>query len=131
MSLVTFQAGEPVDKFTPVIVSSGGLALKASALGETSALVAGLTISSGTTYSQIRVQTDNIVAEMSGLVPGQPYYLGLSSGTIASGYSSWATSVASTFVSGVYFVPLGVALSSTSLMLEIENPIFVSNSGAI
>lgn len=131
MALVTFQAGEPLDRFTPVAVSSGGYAIKAAASSSVTTTVAGLTLSSGTTNSQIRVQTDHIVTNMSGLVPNQTYYLGPSSGTIASGYSGWQSIVADQFTSGAYLAPLGFALSTTELSLEIGRPVFINNSSTL
>lgn len=129
MALVTFLAGEPIDRFTPVTVTSGGFVYKSCALDPTTSYMTGLSLTSGTTNSQIKVQTDNIVTNFPAS-PGANYFVGAVSGTIASGYSAWETSV-DNVTTGAYLTSFGIALTSSDLSIEITNPIFVSASGFI
>ena len=131
MALVTFLAGEPIDRLNPVVVTSGGLVYKASALDPNTSYTTGIALNSGSVNSQIRVQTDDIISEFTGLTPGETYYLGTTSGTLASGYSAWASAVVAGFNNGAFLSSLGMALNSTSLDLEIERPIFVTTSGLL
>lgn len=128
MAFVTFLAGEPIDRFTPVTVTSGGFVYKSCALDPTTAYMTGLSLTSGNINSQIKVQTDNIVPNFPGS-PGESYYVGGASGTIASGYSQWETSVGNG--ARAFLTSFGIALTSNNLSLEIESPIFVSGSGFI
>jgi hypothetical protein len=129
MALVTFLAGEPIDRFTPVTVTSGGFVYKSCALDPTTAYMTGLSLTSGNVNSQIKVQTDNIVPNFPGS-PGESYYVGGVSGTIASGYSQWETSV-DQVTAGAFLTSFGIGLTSNDLSLEIDSPIFVSGSGFI
>lgn len=131
MALVTFLAGESIDRLNPVVVTSGGLVYKASALDPNTSYSTGIALNSGAVNSQIRVQTDDIISDFTGLTTGETYYLGITSGTLASGYSAWATAVVNGFSNGAFLSSIGVALNSTSLDVEIERPIFVTTSGLL
>lgn len=131
MALVTFLAGESIDRLNPVVVTSGGLVYKASALDPNTSYSTGIALNSGAVNSQIRVQTDDIISDFTGLTTGETYYLGTTSGTLASGYSAWATSVVAGFSNGAFLSSIGTALNSTSLDIEIERPIFVTTSGLL
>lgn len=131
MALVTFLAGEPIDRLNPVVVTSGGLVYKASALDPNTSYSTGIALNSGSVNSQIRVQTDDIISYFTGLTPGETYYLGTTSGTLASGYSAWESAVVAGFNNGAFLSSLGMALNTTSLDLEIERPIFITTSGLL
>ena len=131
MALTTFPAGETISKFSPVVVSSGGFLYKASPYNLSSARVTGISLDAGAPNDLIRVQTDDIISNFSGLTPGQNYYLGASSGTLASGYTAWAAQIADGFSTGAYFAPIGIAMTSTDFSVEIQEPIFVTTSGLL
>jgi hypothetical protein len=131
MALVTFLAGESIDRLNPVVVTSGGLVYKASALDPNTSYSTGIALNSGAVNSQIRVQTDDIISDFTGLTTGETYYLGTTSGTLASGYPAWETAVVNGFSNGAFLSSIGVALNSTSLDVEIERPIFVTTSGLL
>lgn len=131
MALVTFLAGESINRLNPVVVTSGGFVYKASALDPNTSYAVGIALNSGFINEQIRVQTDDIISDFTGLTTGETYYLGLTSGTLASGYAAWSSAVVAGFTNGAFLSSLGTALNSTSLDLEIERPIFITTSGLL
>lgn len=127
MATTSFRAGESISAGQAVYVTASGFLYKASAGNYTQASVAGVAIDNGTSGSLVRVQSDAIYADFSGLTPGDYRYLSiLTSGQIVS-YSGWAVELNSTSLSGAYLTNLGRSISATSVEVEIQPPIFVSN----
>lgn len=127
MATTSFRAGESISAGQAVYVTASGFLYKASAGNYTQASVAGVAIDNGTSGSLVRVQSDAIYSDFSGLTPGDYRYLSiLTSGQLVS-YSGWAVELNSTSLSGAYLTNLGRSISTTSVEVEIQPPIFVSN----
>lgn len=127
MATTSFRAGESISAGHAVYVTASGFLYKASAGNYTQASVAGVAIDNGVSGSLVRVQSDAIYSNFAGLTPGDYRYLSiLTSGQLVS-YSGWAVELNSTSLSGAFLTNLGRSISTTSVEVEIQPPIFVSN----
>jgi hypothetical protein len=127
MATTSFRAGESISAGQAVYVTASGFLHKASAGNFTQASVAGVAIDNGTSGSLVRVQSDAVYSSFSGLTPGDYRFLSiLTSGQLVS-YSGWATELNSTVLSGAYLTNIGRSVSTTSVDVEIQPPIFVRN----
>lgn len=127
MATTSFRAGESISAGQAVYVTASGFLHKASAGNFTQASVAGVAIDNGTSGSLVRVQSDAVYSSFSGLTPGDYRFLSiLTSGQLVS-YSGWAAELNSIVLSGAYLTNIGRSVSTTSVDVEIQPPIFVRN----
>lgn len=128
MALLCFTAGSTIAANDVVYVDVNGLAHKASATTSLQATAAGVAIDGGPAGSLIRINSDGLFANFSGLTPGEYQYVSLTSGEIAT-YPTWVTELAASPLPGAYLTRVGTAASTSGLDIEFSRPVFVSSSG--
>jgi hypothetical protein len=124
MAITSFRAGEAISAGQAIYVSSVGLIFKASSLTQDQASVAGIAIDSGVTGDLIRVNSDAIYNSYSGLTPGNIRYLSATTSGLLVSYTVWASGYNLTS-SGCYLEPVGRAITSSGLAIEIGKPQFI------
>lgn len=127
MAITSFKAGEAISAGNAVFLSTAGLLFKANALNSQQASTIGVALDSGAAGSLIRVNNDSIYTGASGLTPGQVNYVSvLSSGSYLP-YSAWEAELGLTGYEGAYLAPVGKALTSSNLDVEVSKPVFIYN----
>lgn len=124
MAITSFKAGELISAGQAVYVASTGLIYKASALTQDQASVVGIAIDSAAAGDLVRVNSDAIYTEYSGLTPGNLQYLSATMSGQVVPYDVWASGYNLT-VSGCYLEVIGRAVSSSGLAVELGKPQFV------
>lgn len=125
MATTSFRAGESISAGHAVYVTASGFLYKASAGTQTQASVAGVAIDNGVSGSLVRVQSDALYPNYSGLTVNDYRFLSiLSSGQLVS-YSSWSAELSGTTLSGAYLTNVGRSVSTSGVDIEIQPPIFV------
>jgi hypothetical protein len=131
MAITSFRAGEAISAGDAVSLNTAGVLFKASALTFEQASTIGIAIDSGSAGSLIRVNNDNIYTSASGLTPGQINYVSvLTSGSFIP-YANWETELSLTIFNGAYLAPVGRALATNAIDVEVSKPIFISNPTSV
>lgn len=125
MAITSFIAGEAISAGNAVYVNPSGFLYKAIATNQTQASVIGVSLDTATQSNLVRVTSDCIYSSLSSLTPGNPQYLSVAtSGNIVS-YATWQTELNATTLSGAFLTNLGRALSTTSIDVEVQKPVYV------
>lgn len=125
MALTSFQAGEAISAGNLVFLTSTGFIKKAIATVKEQASTIGVALDSGIAGDLIRVNTDTVYANFSALTPGNLQYLSIvSSGSLVD-YSNWQTQFNALAASGAFLTQLGRAITTTSVEIEINKPIYI------
>lgn len=130
MSFATFLAGETLSPGDPVALTSGGVVYKCCAVDPNTHFLVGVCLESGVANGQVRVGTDNAGNVYSGLTPGYPYYVGLSSGTLVDSYDQFVTDLGNTGYVSAVLNYVGRAITSSRISVERTNPITITNPTA-
>jgi hypothetical protein len=124
MAIASFRAGETISAGNAVYVGASGLLYKANATNTVQASVAGLALDGGTSSSLIRVDTDSVYTQASGLTPGELRYLSITTSGAVVNYATWATEFAAR-AADAYLVRVGRAVTTSGLAIEIDTPTLV------
>lgn len=124
MAITSFKAGEAISAGQAVYVSSAGLIFKASSFTQNQSSVIGVAIDSGSAGDLIRVNSDAIYNDYSGLTPGDVRYLSSTTSGLLVSYTTWASGYNLTS-SGCYLTSVGRVVTSSGLVLEIGKPQFI------
>jgi hypothetical protein len=130
MAIASFRAGETIAAGNAVYVGGYGSIYKASALNTTQASVVGIAIDGGTAGSLIRVNTDGVYPNASGLVPGEYQYLSVTTSGALVTYPAWVAELATVTVDG-YLTNVGRATSTTQISVEPEPPRYIVNPTSV
>lgn len=126
MAITSFIAGEAISAGNAVYVTSSGYLYRAIATNQTQAAVVGLSLDTVVVSGLARVVSDFIYSNSSSLTPGTFQYLSVAtSGNVVS-YSTWQTELNATTLSGAFLTNVGRALSTTSLEVEVQKPIYIT-----
>jgi len=126
MAINSFIAGEAISAGNAVYVTSSGYLYRAIATNETQASVVGLSLDTVVVSGLARVVSDFIYPNSSSLTPGDFQYLSVAtSGNVVS-YLTWQTELNATTLSGAFLTNVGRALSTTSLEVEVQKPIYIT-----
>jgi len=126
MAITSFIAGEAISAGNAVYVTPSGYLYRAIATNQTQAAVIGLSLDTVVVSGLARVVTDSIYTNSSSLTPGNFQYLSVAtSGNVVS-YPTWQTELSATTLSGAFLTNVGRALSTTSLEVEIQKPIYIT-----
>jgi len=131
MAIVSFRTSEAITAGDAVYVSETGLAVKASALELSQASVAGVAIDTGAPGSLIRVNTDAVYTSSSTFIPGEVQYLSVSTSGAYEPYEVISSGIALTSYAGFYLTPIGRALTTSKIDIEIGRPTFVENPTSV
>ncbi len=111
-TIVTIVAGETIPAYTPLAVNSSGRAIVADKSSTARARVYGFSLTPGNVGDTINIQVaGDITNSLWSFTPGMTYYLG-QAGALVNTYLG--------FVSTDYVSPLGIAMSATTLAVNIE-----------
>lgn len=111
--IVTLTCGENINAFQAMVVHSDGLAYKADdATAADANRIVGVAITSATTGNPVNAQQTVVVNVGFLFTAGATVYLG-SAGALVQTHST-----------GLFELPLGVALSASQLEIQIGTPIF-------
>lgn len=126
MAITSFIAGEAISAGNAVYVTPSGYLYRAIATNQTQAAVVGLSLDTVVVSGLARVVSDFIYSNSSSLTPGTFQYLSVAtSGNVVS-YSTWQTELNATTLSGAFLTNVGRALSTTSLEVEVQKPIYIT-----
>ena len=126
MAVTSFIAGESLSAGDVVHLSSSGFLHKSNGLVLEQASVIGISLDTSSTSSLTRVVTDSIYSSYTSLIPGETRYLALStSGSLVS-YATWQSQFDTLPISGAYLTPVGRAVSTSSLDVEVGKPTYVT-----
>jgi len=126
MAITSFIAGEAISAGNAVYVTPSGYLYRAIATNQTQAAVVGLSLDTVVVSGLARVVSDFIYSNSSSLTPGDFQYLSVAtSGNVVS-YSTWQTELNATTLSGAFLANVGRALSTTSLEVEVQKPIYIT-----
>ena len=126
MAITSFIAGEAISAGNAVYVTPSGYIYRAIATNQTQAAVVGLSLDTVVVSGLARVVSDFIYSNSSSLTPGTFQYLSVAtSGNVVS-YSTWQTELNATTLSGAFLTNVGRALSTTSLEVEVQKPIYIT-----
>lgn len=126
MAITSFIAGEAISAGNAVYVTSSGYLYRAIATNQTQSAVVGLSLDTVAVSGLARVVSDFIYSNSSSLTPGTFQYLSVAtSGNVVS-YSTWQTELNATTLSGAFLTNVGRALSTTSLEVEVQKPIYIT-----
>jgi len=126
MAITSFIAGEAISAGNAVYVTSSGYLYRAIATNQTQAAVVGLSLDTVVVSGLARVVSDFIYPNSSSLTPGDFQYLSVAtSGNVVS-YLTWQTELNATTLSGAFLTNVGRALSTTSLEVEVQKPIYIT-----
>jgi hypothetical protein len=126
MALVSFRALTAITAGQPVTVGSSGTIFPSSAANLNNAKCIGIALDSASEQGLVRVDKDSIQYIFSGQTTGNIPYLSIISGTIQASYTDFQTELNSSALSSAYLVPLGRAVSSSGINIEIGRPVFVT-----
>ena len=128
MTIASFRAGQTISTGDVVYVGASGLLYEASAAYRDQASVVGLAIEGGSAGSLIRVNTDAVYSNASGLVPGEIRYVSLLTSGQHVNYSGFVAEVRSTSYSGVYLTVVGKAVTTSGIEVEAGKPFFINTA---
>lgn len=126
MAITSFRAGEAISAGQAVYVSSAGLIFKASSLTQDQASVVGIAVDSGAAGDLLRVNSDAIYSEYSGLTPGDFQYLSITTSGQIVNYATWEAQLASVSINP-YQEVIGRAITSSGVAVEIGKPRYTVN----
>lgn len=129
MAITSFRAGEAISAGEAVYVSSAGLIFRASSFTQDQASVVGIAIDSGVANDLLRVNSDAIYNEYSGLIPGELQYLSPATSGQVVDYATWVNQL-STVSGNLYQGVIGRAISSSGVAVELGKPQYIMNSNA-
>jgi len=127
MGFATFLAGETLSPGQPVALTSGGVIYKCCAVDPNTSTLLGVCLESGMPYSQVRVGIDNAGYLYSNLTVGESYYVGLTSGTLISGYNNFVTALSGTAFLSAALNYVGRAITTSRIGLEVSPPLQLQN----
>ena len=126
MAITSFIAGEAISAGNAVYVNNSGFLYKAIATNQQQAAAVGVSLDTATSSNLVRVASDCLFTSLNSLNPGDLQYLSVaSSGNIVT-YSAWQTELNATTLSGAFLTSLGRALTTTTIDVEIQKPIYVT-----
>lgn len=126
MALVSFRAFTNINAGQLVTLGPSGTIFPSSAANLNNSKCVGVALDSGAATDLIRVDQDSIQYIFSGQTAGNIPYLSITSGTIQPSYAAFQTEVNASALTSAYLVPLGRAISSSGINIEIGRPVFVS-----
>lgn len=126
MAITSFRAGESISAGEVVYVSSAGLIYKASALTQDQASAVGIAIDSAAAGSLVRVNSDAIYNEYSGLTPGELQYLSITTSGQVVDYATWEAQLATVSINP-YQELIGRAITTSGVAVETGKPRYVVN----
>lgn len=126
MAITSFRAGEAISAGQAVYVSSAGLIFKASSLTQDQASVVGIAVDSGAAGDLLRVNSDAIYSEYSGLTPGDFQYLSITTSGQIVNYATWEAQLANVSINP-YQEVIGRAITSSGVAVEIGKPRYTIN----
>lgn len=130
MAITSFRAGEAISAGQAVYVSSAGLIFKASSLTQDQASVAGIAIDSAAAGDLVRVNSDAIYNEYSGLTPGDLQYLSITTSGQVVDYATWEAQLATVSINP-YQELIGRAITSSGVAVETGKPRYVVNPTSV
>ena len=130
MAITSFRAGEAISAGQAVYVSSAGLIFKASSLTQDQASVVGIAIDSAAAGDLVRVNSDAIYNEYSGLTPGDLQYLSITTSGQVVDYATWEAQLATVSVNP-YQELIGRAITSSGVAVETGKPRYVVNPTSV
>lgn len=130
MALASFIAGEAISAGDALYVAPNGLAYRASAQFLNQASVIGLAIESTPANSLVRVNTDNVYPNASGLVPGEVRYLSLLASGVNVNYSGFINELTVTSLDGAYLETIGRVVTTSGIEVETGKPFFLNNTAS-
>lgn len=130
MAITSFRAGEAISAGQAVYVSSAGLIFKASSFTQDQASVVGIAIDSGVSGELIRVNSDAIYNEYSGLTPGDLQYLSITTSGQVVDYATWEAQLATVSINP-YQELIGRAITSSGVAVETGKPKYVVNPTSV
>lgn len=130
MAITSFRAGEAISAGQAVYVSSAGLIFKASSLTQDQASVVGIAIDSGAAGDLLRVNSDAIYSEYSGLTPGDLQYLSITASGQVVNYATWEAQLATVSINP-YQELIGRAITSSGVAVETGKPRYIVNPTSV
>lgn len=130
MAITSFRAGESISAGEAVYVSSAGLIYKASSLTQDQASVVGIAVDSASSGELVRVNSDAIYNEYSGLTPGELQYLSITTSGQVVDYATWEAQLATVSVNP-YQELIGRAITSSGVAVETGKPRYIVNPTSI
>ena len=130
MAITSFRAGESISAGEAVYVSSAGLIYKASSLTQDQASVVGIAVYSASSGELVRVNSDAIYNEYSGLTPGELQYLSITTSGQVVDYATWEAQLATVSVNP-YQELIGRAITSSGVAVETGKPLYIVNPTSI
>lgn len=125
MAIVSFRAATAISAGQPVTVASGGTIYPSSAADAVNARSVGIALDTATVGGLVRVDKDKIQHIFTGQIAGSIPYLSLVSGGIQPTYSAFQSEANASALSIVYAAPLGRAVSSSGINIELSQPVMV------
>lgn len=129
MSIASFRTGQAISAGDVLYVGASGLAYKASAAYRDQASVVGLSIDTAAAGSLVRVNTDAIFIDGSGLTPGETRYLSLLTSGQHVTYSGFINELSSSILQGAYLEVVGRSVTTSGIEVEAGRPFFLNNPG--
>lgn len=126
MAITSFKAGESISAGQAVYVASTGFIYKASSLTQDQASVVGIAVDSGAAGDLLRVNSDAIYSEYSGLTPGDFQYLSITTSGQIVNYATWEAQLANVSINP-YQEVIGRAITSSGVAVEIGKPRYTIN----
>lgn len=130
MAIASFRAGQTISTGDVVYVGASGLLYEASAAYRDQASVVGLAIEGGSAGSLIRVNTDAVYSNASGLVPGEIRYVSLLTSGQHVNYSGFINELTLTTLDGAYLEVVGRAVTTSGIEVEAGKPFFLNNTAS-
>jgi hypothetical protein len=130
MAITSFRAGESISAGEAVYVSSAGLIYKASSFTQDQASVVGIAVDSASSGELVRVNSDAIYNEYSGLTPGELQYLSITTSGQVVDYATWEAQLATVSVNP-YQELIGRAITSSGVAVETGKPRYIVNPTSI
>lgn len=127
MSFATFLAGETLSPGDPVALTSAGVVYKCCAVDPNTSTLVGVCLESGSVNGQVRVGLDNAGSVFSNLTIGDQYYVGLTSGTLISGYDNFLDVLGNTGYPSASLNYIGRAITTSRISIERSFPVTVVN----
>lgn len=126
MALTSFIAGEAISAGNAVYVNNSGFLYKAIATNPQQAAVVGVSLDTATQSNLVRVASDCLYTSLSSLTPGSLQYLSIATSGNIINYSTWETELNVSTLSGAFLTSVGRALTTTTIDVEIQQPIYVT-----
>ena len=130
MAIISFRAGETISAGQAVYVSSAGLIFKASSFTQDQASVVGVAIDSGSAGDLLRVNSDAIYNQYSGLTPGDLQYLSVTTSGQIVNYAAWQAELETVGVN-VYQSLVGRTITTSGVAVELGKPKYIVNPNSI